>query len=41
MKNGVLYGLATLAVGVIVASLGGAKKDKPSTTYKNSVSYWK
>lgn len=37
MKNGVLFGLAALAVGVVVLSLG--KKDKPSNyprpyTYK-------
>jgi hypothetical protein len=36
MKKGVLFGLAALAVGVVVYSLGG-KKTKPSaTTYRPS-----
>lgn len=38
MKKGVLYGLAALAVGVVVASLG-TKKPKPSSPYGKS--YWK
>lgn len=39
MKKGVLFGLAAVAVGVVVASLGG-KKGKPATT-QSSNSYWK
>lgn len=41
MKKGVLYGLAALAVGVVVASLGGTKKPKPTTPYGGTKSYWK
>ncbi|MGR3810553.1 hypothetical protein [Jiulongibacter sp. NS-SX5] len=38
MKKGVLFGLAAVAVGVVVASLGG-KKDKPKPSYA-AKSYW-
>jgi hypothetical protein len=40
MKKGVLYGLAALAVGVVVASLGSTKKPKPNP-YSGTKSYWK
>ncbi len=40
MKKGVLYGLAALAVGVVVASLGSPKKPKPSPQ-GGTKSYWK
>lgn len=36
MKKGVLFGLAALAVGVVVLSLGN-KKDKPSTNPNRSI----
>jgi hypothetical protein len=39
MKKGVLVGLTALAVGVVVASLGG-KKTKPSNTVSTHKPYW-
>jgi hypothetical protein len=40
MRKGVLFGLAAVAVGVVVATLGG-KKGKPVATTPSSNSYWK
>ena len=38
MKKGVLFGLAALAVGVVVLTLG--KKDKPSNYSRPYVNKW-
>ena len=38
MKKGVLFGLAALAVGVVVLTLG--KKEKPSNNPKPSLYKW-
>lgn len=40
MKKSVLFGIAALAMGVVVASLGG-KKVKPSNTQGTNKPYWK
>lgn len=34
MKKGVLFGLAALAVGVVVYSITNGKKEKNTTTYR-------
>lgn len=39
MKKGVLFGLAALAVGVVVYTLGG-KKEKPSNATSRPIYKW-
>jgi Na+/glutamate symporter len=40
MKKGVLVGIAALAVGVVVATLGGKKVVKPTTGTSIKKPYW-
>ncbi|MFT5886635.1 MAG: hypothetical protein ACI9IP_003103 [Arcticibacterium sp.] len=39
MKKGILFSLAAVAVGVVVASLG-TKKGKPATSHNTTKPYW-